>query len=463
MSKKKKCDSKLYISAALFEHKHRNMQAARNYLNEGIRIHKNCKKLRLEQFWLEIQFLVDKNLDSSHLVLQKYKETIDHFRYDMELHILFLEKTLQVESINYLQFIVLRDFIDKYQQDYQMWHKVALLCTEGYMLDENILYCVKYTTSCEHRMRNCIKLYEEGLRKLINMGKKRNLNELFTEYLVNQWNSISDKNMAIRCLVNRAMEQAFHKGHFELGGLHKPDYYVYWAEHTNQRRPEILRMAIDRNKDNVDVWVKVLEYHILILEDYKSAKNVFDDGVRALENKSLLLWKTMDLYLQNSGLNLIEQFYEEGANSPYEEINMVYRVEYLKWYTLYSGINSSRELFNKLINLTPENKTLYLTMINCEKLAPIIDVNIIRDLYSLMCFKYGHQENDVRLWADWIQFEFTYGKSPDAEDTYNTALMFVKPELMSILEHEYDLMKEAYNNRTVTIEPVVVEIPDPEE
>jgi hypothetical protein len=104
---KKKCDSKLYISAALFEHKCRNIQAARNYLNEGIRVHKNCKKLRLEQFGIEIQFLVNKGLESSHIIMQKYKETIDHFYDDIELHITLLEKTLQVESINHLQYNVM--------------------------------------------------------------------------------------------------------------------------------------------------------------------------------------------------------------------------------------------------------------------------------------------------------------------------------------------------------------------
>jgi len=65
------------------------------------------------------------------------------------------------------------------------------------------------------------------------MEKKRNLNKLFTEYLVKQWISSSVKDEAIRCLVNRAMEQAFQKGHFELGGLHKPDYYVYWVHFVN--------------------------------------------------------------------------------------------------------------------------------------------------------------------------------------------------------------------------------------
>jgi hypothetical protein len=72
------------------------------------------------------------------------------------------------------------------------------------------------------------------------------------------------------------------------------------AEHINQRRPEILRMAINRNKDNVDVWVEVLKYHTGFVNNYKLAKQIFDDGVRALENKSLLLWEIMNLYLYNN-------------------------------------------------------------------------------------------------------------------------------------------------------------------
>jgi len=64
-------------------------------------------------------------------------------------------------------------------------------------------------------------------------------------------------------------------------------------------------MAIDRNKDNVDVWVKVLKYHTEIFDNYKLAKQVFDDGVRALEDKSLLLWEFMDLYLHNTNFFLV--------------------------------------------------------------------------------------------------------------------------------------------------------------
>jgi len=76
-------------------------------------------------------------------------------------------------------------------------------------------------------------VYEKGLETLSDKEIKRNLIETFTEYLIKQWLTNSIKEYEIRNGVREAMERAFQMGHFELGGLHKPEYYVYWVSFVN--------------------------------------------------------------------------------------------------------------------------------------------------------------------------------------------------------------------------------------
>ncbi|XP_025206247.1 LOW QUALITY PROTEIN: uncharacterized protein LOC112602403 [Melanaphis sacchari] len=441
---KKNCDPKLYLSAAMFEYENHNIEMTRKFFDEGIKKHYNNKHLRLEQFRIEILYLEETCNDSCQIIIQKYKETIEHFRGDYKFHVTLLEKSLQFKSIKKIQYIVIRDFIEIYQQNDLMWHKVALLCADGFIYDHDT-NSFNYTNKCEDRIRFCIKSYQQGLKILLDMERKRTLIEFFIKYLIKQWISNAIKDRVIRTLVNKAMERAFHMSHYYLGGLQKPEYYVYWAEHTNEIRPNILKLAIKRNKDNVNVWTQVLNYYIDIFDNYKLAKRIFDDGVQALGNKSLPLWKIMDLFLQNISIKLLEAFYENGAESTYREINVVYKVEFLQWRNLFDDIDTTRKLFYRFTNTASESKMLYLAMIDCEKSNKSINVEYVRNLYTLACSKFGYQDNDDDcLWADSIKFEFMYGKSSDAEKIYNVASRLVKPELKCTLKIKYDSMKEKY-------------------
>jgi len=82
-------------------------------------------------------------------------------------------------------------------------------------------------------------------------------------------------------------------------------FYITKAEHKPEVRPEISKLAIDLNKDNVDVWVEVLHFYVVNFDSYEHAKKIFDDGLQALGNKSLILWEIMDSFLQNIDLELV--------------------------------------------------------------------------------------------------------------------------------------------------------------
>jgi len=54
--------------------------------------------------------------------------------------------------------------------------------------------------------------------------------ESLNDYIITIWkNNKSINNTEIDILVKREMKSAFQMGHFDFGGLHKPEYYIYWV------------------------------------------------------------------------------------------------------------------------------------------------------------------------------------------------------------------------------------------
>jgi len=82
--------------------------------------------------------------------------------------------------------------------------------------------------------RCCILTYNEGLKHVLNVSRKRNLMKLLIEYIIKLWKCNNGlRNLEINTLVKREMKKAFQVAHFDLGGLHKPEYYVYWVNFVN--------------------------------------------------------------------------------------------------------------------------------------------------------------------------------------------------------------------------------------
>ncbi|XP_060863646.1 U3 small nucleolar RNA-associated protein 6 homolog [Metopolophium dirhodum] len=464
---KKKCEPQMYIAAATFEYEKQNIQMARRYFEEGIIKHINNKTLYLEQLWIEVMYLGD--VGGGHLnemkAIQIYKNTIKHFENDMEFHILLLDRSIEVKPLWRLQHEIVCDLMEIYKLSDVMWHKVATLCADGFIFDQNNNSFFGYVKDFQKRARCCILTYNEGLKNVLNVTRKRNLMKLLTEYIIKLWKCNNGiRNSEINTLVKREMKKAFQVGHFHLGGLHKPEYYVYWAVLCQDNRPEILQLAIDYNKENVRVWAEVLEYYVIHFESYTTLKKIFDVGYQALGNKSLLLWEITDSVLQQyCDVTLLGKFYEEGAKSPYPEISNVYKVDYLEWIHMYDGISSARKLFDQLKNLEPQNKKLYTDMIEYEKLQQPINVSNIRNLYNVACSKFCRQGTEVTLWSKCIEFELTYIGRATAEKIYKMALQIVKPHLRTDLKRNYKTINEIHSKRTVTIDPVVIEISDDDE
>ncbi|XP_022181052.1 uncharacterized protein LOC111041163 [Myzus persicae] len=460
---KKKCDPQMFIAAGTFEYEKHNIEKARQYFVEGIKIHPNKKALYLEQLWIEVMHLGDVGGGESNevIAIQVYRNIIKKFERDIDFHILLLDRSIEVKPIWRLQYEIICDLIETYKRSDLMWHKVATLCSEGFIFDHDISF-FGYSTDFKDRARCCIETYEKGVQNVSSDMKKRNLMILLTEHIVKIWQiNKSINNWDVNVLVKRKMKNVFQMAHFDFGGVLEPEFYVYWATISYDDRPEILKLAVDHNKDDVLVWAEVLDYHIVHNSSCTTIKRIFDAGNLALENKALLLWEIMDSFLQQyCDITMLGEFYEEGAYSPYEEINTVYKVDYLAWCHMYDGISSSRDLFNKLINLEPETKNLYMEMIQCEKQQSQMNLNIIKKLYNLACMKFSHQDNDTSLWAECIEFELKYFGSSSAENIFNAAFNIVKPQLKGDLRRRYQLMTEAHSRRIFNIQPDIVDLAD---
>lgn len=62
------------------------------------------------------------------------------------------------------------------------------------------------------------------------------------------------------------------------------------------------------NKHNPNIWTELLKLYA-DHDSYAMVKKVFEDGVRSLENNSLLLWEMMNLYMKNKDQKLVCTFY----------------------------------------------------------------------------------------------------------------------------------------------------------
>jgi len=57
---------------------------------------------------------------------------------------------------------------------------------------------------------------------------------LLTENIIKFWKinkNTNDRNINI--LLKREMKRAFQIFHFDLGGIHEPEFYVYWVGFVN--------------------------------------------------------------------------------------------------------------------------------------------------------------------------------------------------------------------------------------
>lgn len=58
------------------------------------------------------------------------------------------------------------------------------------------------------------------------------------------------------------------------------------------------------NKNNPNIWTDILKLYA-DHDCYVMVKKVFEDGIKSLENNSLLLWETMNLYMKNKDQKLV--------------------------------------------------------------------------------------------------------------------------------------------------------------
>jgi len=100
----------MFIAAGTFAYNKKDIVEARQYFEEGIKIHTNNKILYLEQLWIEMMYLNDVNGGelNEDIVIRSYRNIIEKFKQDMELHFQLLERSIKLKSISRLQYEIIR-------------------------------------------------------------------------------------------------------------------------------------------------------------------------------------------------------------------------------------------------------------------------------------------------------------------------------------------------------------------
>lgn len=89
-------DPRIYILAARFIfHELCDIQKARQYFDEGLKFHHECKQLHLEKFFLEAIYMKRTSFHLQTTVQNYYRQLIVLFQGDMEFHFKLLLKILQ--------------------------------------------------------------------------------------------------------------------------------------------------------------------------------------------------------------------------------------------------------------------------------------------------------------------------------------------------------------------------------
>jgi len=81
-------------------------------------------------------------------------------------------------------------------------------------------------------------------------------------------------------------------------------YYFVKAEYKNKERDDILTKAIEMNKDNPKIWIKLLSVYTKT-DHFEMAYKVFQDGIKSLESDSLPLWQLMETFLFEYDENMV--------------------------------------------------------------------------------------------------------------------------------------------------------------
>jgi len=102
-------DPEVYITAATYEFDDRNnIESARQYFTEGLKFHKNCKRLYVEEFWVEVQHLEKTAGASLPIAMGKYRDLLNRFEGDIEFHFIILDKAIKLKTVRELQCNIVR-------------------------------------------------------------------------------------------------------------------------------------------------------------------------------------------------------------------------------------------------------------------------------------------------------------------------------------------------------------------
>ncbi|XP_025203220.1 LOW QUALITY PROTEIN: uncharacterized protein LOC112600250 [Melanaphis sacchari] len=433
-------DPEVYIIAATYAFDNRNdVDSARRYFAEGLKHHKNCKSLHIEEFWIEVQHL-EKTAGASLLIaMGKYKNLIKQFEGDIEFHIILLDRAIKFKTIGELQCNIVRDMVKKYKHSELMWKKLAEINFSG------IIYIQKteqlhYDKNYINGIRSCIESYEEGLKKYLPLKNKNNLWNFYIDHIIEIRKSYLMKNEAIRNFINKTMERVFLEAHYDKA-LHKAEHYIYWAENVIEDRRRILKKAVQVIKDNVEHWIHLISY-CLRNDDLNMANEVFETGIQVLKSQSMPLWEILISYLENNNPTLLQELYHKGSHFPFPEINIAIRLKYLEWNLVQYGIHLTRKLFSQLKKIKPQCKQLFTTMIKIEHTqnSKITKVKCIRTLYNDLCIDFG--EKDIGIWLDYIHFENTYGSRYSVKVVYEASLVYLDPNLKISMKEEFKKLEK---------------------
>ncbi|XP_060845582.1 uncharacterized protein LOC132925185 [Rhopalosiphum padi] len=225
-------DPEVYKITALFEYYNMNdVYSARLSFSEGLKYHKHCKRLHVDNFILEVQCNEDTSSTSFPIALSTYKNAIKCFKGDLEFHFTLLDAAIEGYSVTELHYCIVRDMIKEYKGHEKMWQKLAIINLNGFIFDSE-LECVCFDLQCGRGLTYTFKAFDDGLKEIQSPVKRKILWNMFVEHVINVWKQFGVKDEGIAIFVNDNVKRVFQAA-FDEGFLYKAEHYAYWVTFMN--------------------------------------------------------------------------------------------------------------------------------------------------------------------------------------------------------------------------------------
>lgn len=439
------------IAAKYYYFNKSDPKTAFTMLHKGISFNKCSKVLYKEVVQLEIyqvmgseseaKIEMSKELEEKQEIclkaLNAYMKTIFKNIKDSSFYCDLLTFLVKYKFTVPIQNDIIKKLLETHHQKPQVWDYLAKREYEGYHYQN--------PNSTSHKLKSslCFERYKEGLSRIMQSDDKQELWNMCIDFLIKiNLDDFGSSNISKAKFLLEAYQQASAEGYLS------EEHYISWIDNVRDANEKysITEKGTNAYPRSIDLWRQRFYLKQDLVFGTQSAdqemKRLFQQGVRALENDSSVLWNGMlRYYLLNEKFDLLEELYKDGVKQP-GAVGMDLKARYITHLNLNKGIDAARAAYREIAVIEPYCKELHEAMWRAESTE--LDFNFAEweNVHKLAVEQFGKE--DVDVWIDYLRFYMLYNqnlKKEIVEDIMQKALETLPEHLKWEFQGKYDQLQ----------------------